>query len=57
LIREEEGDPTSYSRLMILTIFNLTEEDFDTYRCLARNAKGESHGDIKLLGKSSFFWH
>ncbi len=37
---------------MRLTIHNLTEEDFGTYRCLAKNSQGESDGIIKFYGES-----
>ncbi|XP_042209443.1 protein CEPU-1-like, partial [Homarus americanus] len=38
----------SYKTNMRLVIHNLTKEDFNTYRCIAKNSLGETDGSIKL---------
>ncbi|XP_071533200.1 lachesin-like isoform X2 [Panulirus ornatus] len=38
----------SYKTYMRLVIHNLTKEDFNTYRCIAKNSLGETDGSIKL---------
>ena len=40
-----------YTIFMRLKIRNITNRDFGTYRCVARNSLGESDGAIKLYGK------
>ena len=36
---------------MKLYIFNITNEDLGTYKCLAKNSQGETSGEIELYGK------
>ncbi|XP_069960544.1 uncharacterized protein [Cherax quadricarinatus] len=38
----------SYKTNMRLVIHNLTKEDFNTYKCIAKNSLGETDGSIKL---------
>ncbi|XP_069194744.1 lachesin isoform X2 [Procambarus clarkii] len=38
----------SYKTNMRLVIHNLTKDDFNTYRCIAKNSLGETDGSIKL---------
>ena len=38
---------------MKLKIHNVSESDFGTYRCLAKNSQGETTGDIELYGNSN----
>ncbi|MPC84045.1 hypothetical protein E2C01_078771 [Portunus trituberculatus] len=43
---------------MRLVIHNLTQYDFNTYRCIAKNSLGETDGSIRLYGKAEFsFMH
>ena len=44
------GEPSFYNILMKLKIYNITEADFGTYRCLAKNSQGETSGEISLYG-------
>ncbi|KAI5709003.1 hypothetical protein M8J76_008004 [Diaphorina citri] len=41
------GTP-SYKVHMKLTIFSVTEKDFGTYKCVAKNPRGETDGTIRL---------
>ena len=43
------GNP-DYKIHMLLTIRYLEPEDFGSYRCVAKNPRGETDGDIKLYG-------
>lgn len=36
---------------MKLTIFNVTMEDYEMYKCVARNPRGETDGTIRLYRK------
>ena len=47
------GTPNFYNIHMTLRIFNVTERDFGKYQCLAKNAQGDTTGEINLYGKSS----
>ncbi|XP_042873394.1 lachesin-like [Penaeus japonicus] len=38
----------TYKTYMRLVIHNITHEDFNTYRCIAKNSLGETDGSIKL---------
>ncbi|XP_069974189.1 protein CEPU-1-like [Penaeus vannamei] len=38
----------TYKTYMRLVIHNVTREDFNTYRCIAKNSLGETDGSIKL---------
>ena len=49
-MEEEKGRPHFYNKLMILYIHNVTQEDFGTYKCLAKNSQGETSGEIDLNG-------
>ncbi|XP_063602918.1 lachesin-like [Penaeus indicus] len=40
----------TYKTYMRLVIHNVTREDFNTYRCIAKNSLGETDGSIKLYG-------
>ncbi len=42
---------TNYRTQMRLTIRNLKERDFGTYKCLSKNSLGETEGSIRLYGK------
>ena len=46
-----ETKEDSYKTYMKLTIHNLTDEDFKSYRCIAKNSLGETDGSIKLYGE------
>lgn len=50
-----EGKPAFYNIRMKLRIYNVSEADFGTYRCLAKNSQGETTGDIELYG--NFYRH
>lgn len=41
------GHPT-YKTTMRLTISNVDEEDENSYKCVAKNPRGESEGTIRL---------
>ncbi|KAB7494351.1 hypothetical protein Anas_06305, partial [Armadillidium nasatum] len=41
------GNP-EYKIHMLLTVRHLEEEDFGTYRCVAKNPRGETDGSIKV---------
>ena len=45
----EEHD--SYNTKMKLTIMNLEEKDFGSYKCVAKNVIGEKEGLVRLYGK------
>lgn len=40
-----------YTMALKLTVKNLTEGDFTTYSCTAKNSLGEVVGSIKLYGE------
>lgn len=42
---------TNYRTHMRLTIRNLKDRDFGTYRCLSKNSLGETEGSIRLYGE------
>lgn len=42
-----------YSKFMKLKIRNITQQDFGSYRCVAKNSLGETDGYIKLDGNLS----
>lgn len=44
------GNP-SYKTHMRLTIYNIREPDFGTYKCVAKNPRGETDGTIRLYSK------
>lgn len=51
------GTP-SYKTHMKLTIANIQEKDYGTYKCVAKNPRGETDGTIRLYSKyflKSFF--
>ena len=43
------GTP-AYKTHMKLTIFDVQEKDFGSYKCVAKNPRGETDGIIKLYG-------
>ena len=43
----------SYTTKLSLTIKNVRDTDFGTYRCLAKNSLGDSDGSIKLSGTAN----
>ncbi|KAL7641874.1 UNVERIFIED_CONTAM: hypothetical protein RMT77_007748 [Armadillidium vulgare] len=46
-IENRMGNP-EYKIHMLLTVRHLEEEDFGTYRCVAKNPRGETDGSIKV---------
>jgi hypothetical protein len=40
-----------YKTQMLLTIVKLKSSDFGTYKCVAKNPRGETDGTIRLYGK------
>ncbi|KAL1110555.1 hypothetical protein AAG570_008083 [Ranatra chinensis] len=40
-----------YKTQMLLTIIGLRTSDFGTYKCVAKNPRGETDGTIRLYGK------
>lgn len=44
------GTPT-YKTHMRLTIFNIQHDDYGTYKCVAKNPRGETDGIIRLYSK------
>lgn len=44
------GTP-SYKTHMKMTIFSVTQADYTTYKCVAKNPRGETDGSIRLYGK------
>ena len=50
-MEEEKGRPAFYNKLMKLHIYNITQDDLGTYKCLAKNSQGETSGEIELYGK------
>ena len=53
-LTRKSGEPSFYNVVMKLTIFNISREDFGTYRCIAKNPQGETSGEISLYGLC--FW-
>ena len=49
-IENRIGNP-EYKIHMLLTVRNLESEDFGTYRCVAKNPRGETDGSIKVYSK------
>ena len=49
-IEHKVGNP-DYKIHMLLTIRFMEEEDFGTYRCVAKNPRGETDGAIKVYGE------
>lgn len=47
-LKREDGEPSFYNVVMKLIIYNITDADFRTYRCLAKNPQGETSGEISL---------
>lgn len=58
LSEETSTGTPAYKTHMRLTIFNVSELDYVTYKCVAKNPRGETDGSIRLYGKLSvfFFW-
>jgi len=50
-LSRKTGEPSFYNVVMKLTVYNITEADFRTYRCLAKNPQGETSGEISLYEK------
>lgn len=48
-IENREGNP-EYKIHMLLTVRYLEPQDFGTYRCVAKNPRGETDGTIKIYG-------
>lgn len=48
---------TNYRTQMRLTIRNLKERDFGTYKCLSKNSLGETEGSIRLYGKFKILYY
>lgn len=44
------GSP-SYKMHMKLTIMNIQHSDYGTYKCVAKNPRGETDGTIRLYSK------
>jgi neurotrimin len=44
----------SYKTHMRLFIYNIQASDFGTYKCVAKNPRGETDGTIRLYGKFFF---
>lgn len=42
---------TAYKAVMRLTITEIQEQDYGEYKCVAKNPRGETDGNIKLYGK------
>ncbi|XP_050734679.1 lachesin-like [Eriocheir sinensis] len=49
-IENRVGNP-EYKIHMLLTVRYLDEDDFGTYRCVAKNPRGETDGSIKIYGR------
>lgn len=47
------GSP-NYKAIMRLTITNVQEEDYGTYKCIAKNPRGETDSGIRLYRKFFF---
>jgi hypothetical protein len=45
----------SYKTHMRLFISNIQPSDFGTYKCVAKNPRGETDGTIRLYGKFEMF--
>ena len=43
-----QASSSSYMTHLKLTIRNLTAKDFTSYRCVAKNPRGETDGTIKV---------
>ncbi|XP_017794423.1 PREDICTED: lachesin-like, partial [Habropoda laboriosa] len=41
----------SYKTHMTLTIYDLQDEDYGSYKCVAKNPRGETDGTIRLYSK------
>lgn len=48
------GTP-AYKTHMKMTIFSVSQADFTTYKCVAKNPRGETDGSIRLYGESYGF--
>ncbi|KAL1115886.1 hypothetical protein AAG570_006175 [Ranatra chinensis] len=46
-----------YTKYMMLKIHNVTNRDFGTYQCIAKNSLGETDGLIKLEGRSKLIYN
>ncbi|OAD53015.1 Neurotrimin [Eufriesea mexicana] len=46
-----------YKTRMTLTIYDLQEEDYGSYKCVAKNPRGETDGVIHLYSKCCLFAH
>lgn len=44
------GSP-AYKTHMTLTIANIQQADYGTYKCVAKNPRGETDGTIRLYSK------
>lgn len=42
---------TSYKSVMRLTITEIQEQDYGEYKCVAKNPRGETDGNIKIYGE------
>lgn len=51
LLTQLEERELPYHTNMKLTIANVTQEDYGSYKCVAKNSKGETEGKIALYGK------
>lgn len=52
----EEFVTEKYKTRMKLTIISVTAEDYGTYKCLSRNALGDTDGTIKIYRKFCDFF-
>lgn len=54
LLTQLEDRELPYRTSMKLTIANVTQEDYDSYKCVAKNSKGEKEAKIALYGKQEW---
>ncbi|KAF4527654.1 hypothetical protein B566_EDAN010879 [Ephemera danica] len=48
---ENTVGPPAYKTHMRLTIHNIHEKDYGSYKCVAKNPRGETDGSIRLYRK------